>query len=329
MEFGPVSIADAAGTILAHSLHAGSTRLRKGTRLSQADVDALISAGIDQVTVARLGPGDIHEDAAALRLAESLIAKDDPGVELTKPFTGRVNLLAKTPGLVRIDRERLHAVNAVDPMISCATVAPLTRMDAGGMIATVKIISYGVAESALTQATELAQEAIGLSLPVLKTARLIVSATGAGPKPSAGLPAIEGRLHALGVTLTDIVHVAHREDEIAQAMSGAPVDITLVLTGSATSDPFDTAPEALRRAGGQVTRFGMPVDPGNLLFLGALQGRAVVGLPGCARSPALNGADWVLERLICGVPVTDDDIARMGVGGLLKEIPQRPQPRRG
>jgi molybdenum cofactor cytidylyltransferase len=67
----------------------------------------------------------------------------------------------------------------------------------------------------------------------------------------------------------------------------------------------------------------MPVDPGNLLFLGALGSRPVIGLPGCARSPALNGADWVLERLACGLTLTDDDIAAMGVGGLLKEIPQR------
>jgi molybdenum cofactor cytidylyltransferase len=73
----------------------------------------------------------------------------------------------------------------------------------------------------------------------------------------------------------------------------------------------------------------MPVDPGNLLFVGSLGGRPVVGLPGCARSAALNGADWVLERLAAGLAVTDADIAAMGVGGLLKEIPQRPQPRAG
>ena len=57
-------------------------------------------------------------------------------------------------------------------------------------------------------------------------------------------------------------------------------------------------------------------------------GMVVIGLPGCARAPALNGADWILSRVACGVAVTDDDIAGMGVGGLLKEIPTRPQPRR-
>jgi molybdenum cofactor cytidylyltransferase len=74
-----------------------------------------------------------------------------------------------------------------------------------------------------------------------------------------------------------------------------------------------------------VFRFGMPVDPGNLLFHGRQAGRPVIGLPGCARSPALNGADWVLERYACGLDVSDRDVAAMGVGGLLKEIGLRPQ----
>jgi molybdenum cofactor cytidylyltransferase len=71
------------------------------------------------------------------------------------------------------------------------------------------------------------------------------------------------------------------------------------------------------------------VDPGNLLFFGALGPRPVIGLPGCARSPALNGADWVLARIACGLRVTAADIAAMGIGGLLKEIPTRPMPRAG
>ncbi len=86
-------------------------------------------------------------------------------------------------------------------------------------------------------------------------------------------------------------------------------------------------PRRCARRAGHVTRFGMPVDPGNLLFLGHQGGRPVIGLPGCARSPALNGADWVLERIACGLDVTDADIAAMGVGGLLKESPARPFPR--
>ena len=114
---------------------------------------------------------------------------------------------------------------------------------------------------------------------------------------------------------------------MAEALAGN-ADLTLILGASATSDRHDVAPAAVVAAGGEIERFGMPVDPGNLLFMGRLNGAPVVGLPGCARSPALNGADWVLERLAVGLKVTDADIAAMGVGGLLKEMPDRPHPRR-
>ena len=123
--------------------------------------------------------------------------------------------------------------------------------------------------------------------------------------------------------------VAHEVEALRRAVEAAQGELVLILTASATSDAHDVGPAAVTRAGGELIRFGMPVDPGNLLFLAGLGGRPVIGLPGCARSPALNGADWVMERVICGVPVTDADIAAMGVGGLLKEIPQRGRPREG
>jgi molybdenum cofactor cytidylyltransferase len=122
--------------------------------------------------------------------------------------------------------------------------------------------------------------------------------------------------------------VPHQTAPLAKAIAAAK-GLVLVLTASATSDLYDTAPEAVRQAGGSITRFGMPVDPGNLLFLGSQGGRPVSGLPGCARSPALNGADLVLDRVVCGVPVEDRDIAAMGVGGLLKDTKQRGHPRAG
>jgi molybdenum cofactor cytidylyltransferase len=142
-----------------------------------------------------------------------------------------------------------------------------------------------------------------------------------------GRKAVEGRVRALGMRLADVVEVPHTVEAVAAALVRASGDILLVLTGSATSDLYDIAPEGVRAAGGEVIRFGMPVDPGNLLFLGRLAARPVIGLPGCARSPALNGADWVLERLACGLSIGDDEISAMGVGGLLKEIPIRPQVR--
>lgn len=330
MKFGPVPVRDAAGAVLAHSVHAGGMRLRKGRVLTENDVTNLVASGLAEVTVARLAPDDVAENSAALRLAKAL-TKGAKGVHLTEPFTGRVNIVADIPGVVLVAAEAIDAVNARDPMITCATVAPLTRLEPGALLATIKIISYAVSEAALSAAEAAASNTpcLGMHPVTLDRAELILTETGAEPDAAKGVAAIEGRLTALGLALEGVTTVRHETGAISAALRASRAPLVLILTASATSDPADVAPEAVRVAGGTVGRFGMPVDPGNLLFLGQIGSQQVIGLPGCARSPALNGADWVLERVACGLDVSHDDIAAMGVGGLLKEIPQRPQPRRG
>ncbi|MEQ6247789.1 molybdopterin-binding protein [Sulfitobacter sp. HNIBRBA3233] len=327
MIFGDVPLDQAEGAILAHSVSLPDGRLRKGQVLGPDDIAALRAAGLAEVVAAQLGPQDVDENTAAGELADALMLGHGQ-LRRSAAFTGRVNLLADGPGVAMLDVAAIEAVNAIDPMITVATVPPFQQMADGGMIATIKIISYAVPRAALDAATAAARGAIGMAAPVIDSADLIITEIpgGAGEK---GRRAIEDRLAALGVTLAEVVTVPHRRDALETALGGLRSPLTLILTGSATSDSADVAPQALIGAGGQLTRFGMPVDPGNLLFLGHLRDRQVIGLPGCARSPALNGADWVLSRIVCGVAVSAADIAGMGVGGLLKEIPTRPQPRRG
>ena len=332
MEFGPVATDQADGAILAHSVMINGHRLRKGLVLGPADIANLRAAGIDQVIAARPGPDDVPEDSAAARLAAALVP--DPtaaGLQLTDPFTGRVNLNAVAPGIVLLDTMAVHALNRIDPAITLATLPPFARVSAGTLVGTVKIITYAVPQAALAQAEVLAQRAIRVQPVVRRSAGLLMTdVPGQEDKLIAkGRRAVEARLRALGMDLAGAVTVPHDTGAMARALADLPGEMLLILTGSATSDLYDTAPQAVRAAGGTVARFGMPVDPGNLLFHGSLGGRPVIGLPGCARSPALNGADWVLERLACGLALTDDDIAAMGVGGLLKEIAIRPQPREG
>ncbi|WP_171123163.1 MULTISPECIES: molybdopterin-binding protein [unclassified Ruegeria] len=328
MKFGPIPVADANGAILAHSVKVGENKLRKGIVLAPEHLDQLTAAGHTSVTVARLEPGDCHEDDAAQMLADSLAP--DPGavgLRVTSPFTGRVNLLADGPGVVVLDVDALEEFNRVNPMISVATVPQYQQMSEGGMVATIKIISYAVPGADVLHASRLAKASIRLVQPTLKTAGLVVTDIPGGPSNEKGIAAIRNRVETLGMQLTDVRIVPHSPEPLAEAIAAMSGDLVMILTGSATSDAYDVAPQAVRAAGGQVDRFGMPVDPGNLLFLGSLESRPVIGLPGCARSPALNGADWVLSRVACGVETTGVDIAGMGVGGLLKEIPTRPQPR--
>ncbi|SFP53840.1 molybdopterin-binding protein [Tranquillimonas alkanivorans] len=328
MEFGPVPLTCARGAILAHSHKVLGGRIRKGRILTDDDLGALAAAGLSEVVVARLGPDDLHEDEAATRLAAALVPDPDAAhLRVTEATTGRVNFYATGPGILEIDVAAIHALNRIDPMLTLATLPAFARAWPRRMVATVKVISYGVSAEAADRACAAALGALRVRPVVMKSAGLILTEMDEAPAPAKGETAIATRLDALGMELSDVSRVRHRQDAIAHALAALEGDLALILTASATSDASDLAPAAVRQAGGRVKRFGMPVDPGNLLFLGEVGERPVIGLPGCARSPALNGADWVLERVACGLEVSDEDIAAMGVGGLLKESPGRPHPR--
>ncbi|MFW2544062.1 molybdopterin-binding protein [Primorskyibacter sp. 2E107] len=324
MKFGDISLDAALGSVLAHSVALPKGRLKKGRVLSLDDIATLREAGLRSVTAATLEPGDVGEDAAAERLAAALVPDAErAGLRLGRAATGRVNIHAQGSGIVEVISDRIHALNALHPMITVATVPQWQRIDAGGMVATVKIIAYAVPDAALEAACLAGQAALRLRPAVCQTVDLIQTALEPGESGEKGQAVTGARLARLGVALAPKQVVPHECAPLAAAIRASTADAILILTASATSDLHDTAPEALRQAGGTVTHFGMPVDPGNLLFFGELDARPVIGLPGCARSPALNGADWVMERLLCGVPLHPRDIAAMGVGGLLKEIPQR------
>ncbi len=330
MRFGPVPVDQALGAILAHTMMPGGRRLGKGHVLTGDDITALRSAGVQSVVVATLGADDVGEDVAAARLAAALVPDGGmAGIGLSKPHAGRVNLIATRAGIVALDADAIHRLNRIDPSVTLATLPVHQRVTPGTMVGTVKIIAYAVAETALAAACTAAQAAIVVHPVTCRSAGLILTrASGPDAKlATKAREAIARRLTRLGMELAEVIRVPHTIPDLSVALGNLQGDMLLILTGAATSDMHDTAPEALRQAGGVVARFGMPVDPGNLLFHGTLGGRPVIGLPGCARSPALNGADCVLERMACGMVISDDDVAGMGVGGLLKEIPLRPEPR--
>ena len=328
MIFDELPVSAAEGCILAHSIDLLGRRLRKGVTLNKAHIDELTRAGITHISAARLQERDIAEDAAAVALAKALVPyPEQAGLRLSAAFTGRVNLIATGAGVVSQNVKKLIALNSIDSMISLATLPQYQQVSTGSLVGTVKIISYGVSGDKLQAACKLAQAAIKVLPPVMRSASLIVSVSKGGPGEN-GVETIRQRLAALNITLVEVVTTPHQTQEMAHALKDASGDLILMLTSSATSDLNDTAPKAVRAAGGNIERFGMPVDPGNILFLGALTGKPVIGFPGCVRSPALNGADWVLSRIACGVTLDDHSFAEMAIGGLLKEIPTRPQPRR-
>jgi molybdenum cofactor cytidylyltransferase len=329
MKFGPVAVGHAEGGILAHSLRAGERTFKKGHVLTGADIAVLQASGIGEAVVARIEETDVGENEAAARIAAKLAGDN---VRIGAAFTGRANLFATADGVLTIDAERIGALNALHESITVATLAPFQRVSRRQTLATVKIIPFAAPGEAVERAEGLLERpAIALQPFKPRKAALILTVV---PGMRAALldktrTAIDTRIRSIGSELVFERQVPHTTEDVARAIQGAAseADLILVFGASAITDRRDVIPAAIEQAGGTVVHFGMPVDPGNLLLIGKLGAADVVGLPGCARSPKLNGFDFVLWRLAAGLPVKSTDIAVMGVSGLLMEIPIRPQPR--
>lgn len=330
MKFGPIPTGEAEGAILAHSVKLAEKTIRKGARLGAKDISVLLEAGVAEVICARLEAGDVHEDAAAERVAQLAAG---PGVRVEAPFTGRSNLFAERAGVLQIEEAAANALNRIDPGLTFATLPAFAAVEAGRMIATAKIIPFALPGTVMDALPTRGER------PILRVAPFNVKRVGLIQTELASLKAsvldktrrvTERRLEPASATIIAERRVAHRSDAVAEAigeLAGAGAELILIFGASAIIDAEDVIPTAIRAAGGEVVHFGMPVDPGNLLLAGHVGPIPVLGAPGCARSPKENGFDWVLNRLLAGLDVSPDDMTGMGVGGLLMEIVSRPQPR--
>lgn len=330
MKFGAFPLHDAENVILAHTFRQGGLTLKKGHEISAADIEALQKLGVSEITGAWLEKGDVAENDAAAKIAACIAGS---GVRLSESHTGRCNLEADVPGLVLVDKAAIDAVNLIDESVTIATVPDKDAAALGRTIATVKIIPFAVSATAMTRIESSVTRPAVRVIPFRAKTFALVNTTLPGLKESVIASTTEvtrARISAVGGTLISVTRADHTTKATQAALSEAKAkgaDIVLIAGASATVDRGDVVPAAIVAAGGAIDHFGMPVDPGNLLVLGHIDQVPVLGLPGCARSPKLNGLDWVLQRLAANIPVTREDIMRMGAGGLLVDTPARPLPR--
>ena len=330
MKFGPASPADALGGVTVHTLRQGSLVLKKGTTIGPAEVEALTKAGVRDVVVVRLEEGDVSEDEAAASIAEAVAGE---GLHVDRAFTGRANLFAAHAGVLVIDRAAVDRINGVDEAITFATLAAFKPVVEGEMVATVKLIPFGV-EGRLRDTAVAAAAGGALRIAPYRIKRVGVVSTilpGLAPKViEKTLRVTAERLAPAGAAIVADRRVPHDEAALSGAIRellALGTELIIVFGASAIADRRDVIPAAITGIGGAIEHFGMPVDPGNLLLIGRAGEVPVLGAPGCARSPVENGFDWVLMRLLAGLMVTRAELMGMGVGGLLMEIVTRPQPR--
>ena len=330
MKFGPASPADAIGGVTVHTLRQGSLVLKKGTTIGPAEVEALNKAGVKEVVVVRLEEGDVSEDDAAASIAQAVAGE---GVNVERAFTGRSNLFAAQAGVLVVDRAAVDRINGVDEAITFATLSAFKPVVEGEMIATVKLIPFGVEAKLRDAAVDVAgKDTLRIAPYTIKKVGVVSTLLpGLAPKViDKTLRVTAERLAPAGASIIAERRVPHDEADLASSIKellGLGAELVIVFGASAIADRRDVIPAAITEIGGRIEHFGMPVDPGNLLLIGSAGGVPVLGAPGCARSPVENGFDWVLMRLLAGLKVTRAELTGMGVGGLLMEIVTRPQPR--
>lgn len=332
MKFGPLAVGEAEGGIAVHSIRKAGLVLKKGTVVGPAEIAALRAAGLGEIVVARLEPGDVPEDQAAAEIAAAVAGE---GVRVDRAFTGRANLFADIAGVLVVDKTAIDCLNLIDEAVTVATLPAFKPVVAGEMIATVKIIPFAVAGAVRDAVVAVART----KAPLIRVAPYRIRKVGVVSTVLPGLATkvIEktlavtaARLKPAGAAIVAERRVAHEQDAIAKAIEEVlreGAELVIVFGASAIADRRDAIPAAVVAIGGEVEHFGMPVDPGNLLLMAQVRSKPVLGAPGCARSPKENGFDWVLMRLLAGLAVPRETIAGMGVGGLLMEIVTRPQPR--
>ncbi|MFQ5955711.1 MAG: NTP transferase domain-containing protein, partial [Kiloniellales bacterium] len=332
MIFGETPLEAAEGAILAHSLRLKDRALKKGRVLSADDVAALRAAELSTVVAARLEPGDVAEDEAATRVAAAIAGEN---LTQSAAFTGRCNLFSRIHGVLVVERARLDELNLLHESITVATLMPFEVVEARQMTATIKVIPFAAPAAVVARCEALADD----HGPLIQVAALkpvsaaLIQTERPGLKQSIldnTTRSVSGRLESLDSRLADERRCPHEVGAVANRiadMVAAGHGLVMVSGASAIVDRRDVIPAAIEQAGGAVEHFGMPVDPGNLMLMGRVGTVPVLGLPGCARSPSLNGFDWVLRRLVAGLAVSGAEVMAMGAGGLLKEISSRPLPR--
>ena len=291
--------------------------LLKGRRLSAQDLELVRRAGVRELHVVRMDPGDVHEDQAARRLA-ALVA--GPGIAVFGPVESQMRLGADTNGILQVDVEALNALNAIDD-VSIFTLFDGQLVSQGKTVAGVKVTPFVVAEVRLRQAERVAGASGGvvrvLRFRSMRVAVLVRERLDAAQRQRFQ-ESIVMKVAWFGSRVQAIRYVADDPAQVAEALAGLAQDADLVLTaGANATDPLDPTLLALSRIGARMERQGAPAHPGSAVWLAYLGEMPIFGVAACGMFSKATVLDLLLPRLFSGVRLSARDFAGLGHGGLL------------
>jgi hypothetical protein len=309
------------GTILAQTLQDPGDHHRalllKGRRLKAQDLELVRRAGVSELHVVLMDPGDVHEDEAASRLA-ALVA--GPGIAVVGPVESQMRLSADTNGILQIDVDRLNALNAIED-VSIFTLFDGQLVPQGKTVAGVKVTPFVVSQERLREAERVVAPSRGvvrvLPFRPMRVAVLVRERLDASQRQRFQ-ESIEMKVAWFGSRVQTIRYVADDPDQVADSLAGLVADADLVLTaGANATDPLDPTLVALARIGARMERQGAPAHPGSAVWLAYLGETPIFGVAACGMFSKATVLDLLLPRLFSGVRLTARDFAGLGHGGLL------------
>ena len=321
-----IAVTDAVGHMLCHDLTQivkgvyKGPRFRKGHVVTEEDIPILLSMGKEHLYVWEAGPGMVHEDDAAERLAalcvNEHIEKSGP------PREGKIELAAACDGLFRIRSRALFDVDMIEGVTVVVRHGD-TPVRAGDKLAGVRVTPLVIEEERLRAAEAAAGGTPLLELLPWRLRTAAVVSTGSevrkGLIRDTFTPVVREKLAAYGMEILEVVYPGDGVEEIAAAvreMRATGADLILC-TGGMSVDPDDDTPGGIRAAGAEIVTYGVPVLPGAMFLLGSFDdGTPVCGLPGCVMSAPATVFDLVLPRLIAGARIERRDLVALAEGGL-------------
>ncbi|MCR5128635.1 MAG: molybdopterin-binding protein [Lachnospiraceae bacterium] len=295
---------------------------KKGHIVEEKDIPVLLSVGKEHLYVWEKTEGILHEDEAAAILRDLCM-----GAYMTAgdPSEGKIEIRANADGLLKIDREKLFAINALGEMM-IATIHGDFPVKAGEKLAGTRVIPLVIEAEKM----EKARKAAG-SEPILKILPFRHFKVGI---LTTGSEVFKGRIEdAFGPVLkkklaeydTEVIGQKILDDDQEAIVAGIREYIAhgadlVICTGGMSVDPDDKTPGAIKASGANVVSYGAPVLPGAMFLLAydenAEKRVTVLGLPGCVMYARRTIFDLVLPRILAEDTITAEDLARYGEGGM-------------
>jgi len=326
-----VPVQESAGMVLGHDV----TRIvpgkfkgrafKKGYIIKPDDIPELLKIGKEHVYVLELEQGFVHENEAAQRIARAAAGR---GIELTEPAEGRVNMVAAYKGLLKVNVDALHQINAVEEM-AFGTFHTNQQVAANRAVAGARIIPLVIEEEKIQKVEDICRENHPvIEIKPFRPFRVGLVITGSevyhGRIEDQFSPVVRAKFSDLGSQIIRQVLVSDSVSLTVKAIQdlideGAEM---VAVTGGMSVDPDDQTPASIRAAGGKVITYGSPIFPGAMFMLAYIGDIPVVGLPGCVMYYKASIFDLIVPRLLAGETLTRADIITLGHGGFCASCPE-------